>query len=191
MIFYLVLIIGTAIITTIFSSIFHTFFNLDLWFTLIYPSIMVITIIAIDGLFAFIIRRLPNKWFDEKHTGFAATKKEASFYEKLQIKKWKDKVPELGGFTAFHKDKIDDPYNTEYLKRYILEANYGMLGHLFGAIFGFAIIAIPPYSSWYAINLPIAIVNCFLSLIPMLILRYNLRKLHVLYKFASRRAPKQ
>lgn len=190
MIFYLVLIIGTAIITTIFSSIFHTFFGFDLWFTLIYPSIMVITIIAIDGLFAFLIRRLPNKWFNETHIRFSAGKIEANFYEKMQIKKRKDKVPELGGFTSFHKDKIDDPYNTEYLKRYILEANYGMLGHMFGAIFGFLILAIPPYQSWYAINLPIAIVNCFLSLIPMFILRYNLRKLHILYKFASRKTNK-
>ena len=37
-------------------------------------------------------------------------------YNKLKVKKWKDKIPEIGHFTGFRKNKISDPKNPEYIK---------------------------------------------------------------------------
>ena len=104
------------------------------------------------GVFAFIIRRLPNKWFDEKVKMHYASRKELKFYEKLGVRTWKDKVPELGGFTSFHKDKIRDGDNPEYLKRFILECNYGAVIHLVTAILGFLIVFITKSSVFNVLN---------------------------------------
>ena len=97
-----------------------------------------VAVILLDGAVAFIIRRLtPQKWFSADRKIFLITKKERDLYGALRIKKWKDKIPELGGFTGFHKNKLESTSDTKYLERFILEANYGVVIHLANAIFGF------------------------------------------------------
>ena len=129
---------------------------------------------------------LPKKWFNSPKKFFSAGKKEARFYEKLGIKKWKDRIPEFGGFTSFSKSKIFDPKNNEYVIRYITEANYGVMVHITGMVFGFLIIFILP-KFWYLVGLPVAVINLIYNALSLVILRYNLPKLHVLYKFNSKK----
>ena len=128
-------------------------------------------VILWDGLWAFLIRRMPEKYFAPMKKCFAVGEKELGFYRYLRIKKWKRFVPELGGFTGFHKDKLADPRDPEYLSRYLLEANYGVLIHFVNALLGFAILFLPflPLS----LGIPIVIVNGILSLMPAMILRSN------------------
>jgi hypothetical protein len=140
--------------------------------------ILTISVIAIDGLFAFIIRRLPERYFDENHKIFMAGKKECRFYEMIKIKEWKDQVLELGGFTSFHKDEIRKPDDIEYIKRFILECNYGSLIHLVDSLLGFLIIFITPLDICYIFAIPVALINMILNFLPMFILRYNVPRLH-------------
>lgn len=52
---------------------------------------------AMDALIAAFVRHaLPSKWFDHKKSVFTVEKKEKLFYEKIKIRKWKDKIPEWG-----------------------------------------------------------------------------------------------
>ena len=148
----------------------------------------VVVSILVDGLVAFIGRRLPKKWMDPNKKIFTASPKQMKFYEKIGVKKWKDKVPELGGFTSFHKDKLTDPWNLEYVERYILEACYGVIIHAFSPFFGFLIILMDykMYTStswmWLTIMIPVAVVNAILIYLPTIILKYNLPKLKMLYE---------
>ena len=148
----------------------------------------VVVSILVDGLVAFIGRRLPKKWMDPNKKIFTASPKQMKFYEKIGVKKWKDKVPELGGFTSFHKDKLTDPWNLEYVERYILEACYGVIIHAFSPFFGFLIILMDykMYTStswmWLTIMIPVAVVNAVLIYLPTIILKYNLPKLKMLYE---------
>ncbi len=138
------------------------------------------SVIFIDGIFATIVRHvLPNKWFGMDKKYYVASKKECKFYDKLYIKKWKEKVPELGVFTAFSKSEIKDPRNNEYVERFILEANYGIAVHVACVTFGFIVAFYRPIN----IGLWVAIVNAILNFLPIFILRYNLPKLHALHKF--------
>ena len=152
-------------------------FGLELLLTLAGVAI----VFVIDGLFAFIARRLPEKWFtpDAKH--FDVRKGEQNFYRRLGIKKWKKFIPEWGCFTGFHKDKIREPESSEYIGRFLIESNYGVLGHVAGAIFGFAIIFIPFFRP-LAMALPIAAVNLVLSLLPTMLLRFNTPPLRRMYR---------
>ena len=77
------------------------------WQIIIWSVVATISVIVIDGLMATLIRWIcPQKWFVFGKKIFVAKKKECFFYEKLGIKKWKDKVLELGQFTSFRKNKI-------------------------------------------------------------------------------------
>ncbi|MBE7087583.1 MAG: hypothetical protein E7369_04705, partial [Clostridiales bacterium] len=96
---------------------------------------MTVSVILIDGIFAFIVRwLLPKNWFNENRKIFVAKNSECKFYEHLKIKKWKDKVLELGCFTSFSKSKIVKPKDPEYLKQFIIESNYGIVCHIVGVI---------------------------------------------------------
>ena len=162
-------------------------FGVSFWFILGAVLINVVAVIAVDGLFAFLIRRLPEKWFGHERRFFQVSAKEKKFYEKLKIRKWKDKVPELGQFTNFHKNKVAEPRNNVYLERYMLEAAYGEVIHLAGCFLGFVIIFFYPLKYWLCFGFPVAVINLIMNILPYFILRYNFYKMKVLYRSNERK----
>ena len=162
-------------------------FGVSFWFILGAVLINVVAVIAVDGLFAFLIRRLPEKWFGHERRFFQVSAKEKKFYEKLKIRKWKDKVPELGQFTNFHKNKVAEPRNNVYLERYMLEAAYGEVLHLAGCFLGFVIIFFYPLKYWLCFGFPVAVINLIMNILPYFILRYNFYKMKVLYRSNERK----
>ena len=142
----------------------------------------VIAVIAWDGLMAFLIRRaLPMSWFSPGKKIFNVSKKEKKFYQSIKIKSWKDKIPELGGFTSFHKNELSSSNDVEYLKRFIIESNYGVVIHIENALLGFMIFLIPMCSA-PSIWIPIFAVNLVLSMLPVFVLRYVTHTLNRLYE---------
>ena len=162
-------------------------FGVSFWFILGAVLINVVAVIAVDGLFAFLIRRLPEKWFGHERRFFQVSAKEKKFYEKLKIRKWKDKVPELGQFTDFHKNKVAEPRNNVYLERYMLEAAYGEVIHLAGCFLGFVIIFFYPLKYWLCFGFPVAVINLIMNILPYFILRYKFYKMKVLYRSNERK----
>ncbi len=170
------IIIGAANLVIMISNIA---LNKGVLISLLAPLAATIFVIALDGVGAALLRRFPENIFSPDRRVFVAGKKERNFYKSLKIKKWKAKIPELGGFTNFHKNKIESKTDKQYLSRFLLEINYGVIIHLQNAIFGFLTLILPfPIS----ITLPVAIVNFVLSLMPMAVLRYNGTVLKTLYK---------
>ena len=145
-----------------------------------WTSIDILVVFIIDAIIAFVIRRLPEKWFDYKYKAFKIFKWERKFYEAIKIKKWKDKIPELGQLTNFKKNKVREPKNSEYLLRYLMECVYGETIHFLSIILGFLILLINPKCCLY-FGLPIAIANGIISYLSFAILRYNRPKLTILY----------
>ena len=152
-----------------------------LWLSLD-TAVGVVAIIAWDGLMAFLIRRLlPMSWFAPGKKIFQVSKRERKIYLALKIKSWKDKVPELGGFTSFHKNELSSSNDIEYLKRFITESNYGVIIHLENAALGFLIFLIPLCNA-PSIWIPIFAVNFVLSMLPVFVLRYVIYTLNRLYE---------
>ena len=133
----------------------------------------------------------PNKWFNDQLKLYRPTKKECRFYEKIGIKKWKDKTAEWGGLNGFSKNKIEDPNSPEYIKKFILEINKGFLDHFISLFISFFAIFILPSKFWLPMGLPIAITSFILNIIPVFILRYNMPRLQVMLKFAERKAERK
>lgn len=178
------LIISVATVIIILANFFiagSLDLNNLLWLT-IDTVTGVIAIIAWDGLMAFVIRRaLPMSWFSPGKKIFQVSKKEKKFYQSIKIKSWKDKIPELGGFTSFHKNELSSSNDVEYLKRFIIESNYGVIIHIENALLGFLIFLIPMCST-PSIWIPIFAVNFVLSMLPVFVLRYVTHTLNRLYE---------
>ncbi len=136
---------------------------------------------VIDGFFAFVINKLPNKWFDETKKCFHVSAFEQKFYLKLGVRRWKDKVWELGGLASFRKNKLANPNDVNYIKRFIIETNKGVITHRIGYFVGFLGIFLLPLKYALVIGVPVAFVNLVLNIMPTIILRYNLPKLMALH----------
>ena len=138
--------------------------------------------IAIDGGFAAIVHFCPTKWFDIDKKIFSVSSKERKFYEKIKIRKWKDKVVELGGLGGFRKNELKTSSDINYIKQFIVESNKGVIVHIASCILGFVILLVFPSECFYSISLPIAIMNIVLNIPSTFILRYNTPKLLAGYK---------
>lgn len=180
---YILIIFITAVILSLVNIIwFMPFLDLNAWQIIITTIVHIVAVIGIDAIIAFLIRRLPGKWF-RKDTGvFKINKWERKYYEKIGIKKWKDKIPEWGKLTSFSKSKLENPNDNEYVSRFLLECRYGELIHLLGMILGFLIIFIMDLKFCLNFAIPVALVNGFLNYPSYAILRYNRPKLLVLYE---------
>lgn len=180
MILYLSIItVCIAVLSTVITAIYQANFLAVLGYT----ALAVVIEILIDALVATAARLLPKKCAQHDKKAFTVTAKEKRFYEKLKIRKWKDLVPEIGHFTGFRKNKIVDPKSVEYVDRFLLETCYGEIGHFFALFLGFLLLLFFPLTPmWFAISVPVSIVNIFLNLPSLFILRYNSYKLEILRK---------
>ena len=144
-------------------------------------------VIFVDGIEALLIRRLtPKAWYMPERRFFSVGKREFRFYKKIKIVRWKDKVPELGCFTGFSKRNLGDTNNVSYLKRYIMEINYGTVIHLVNAHTGFLVFFVPYCDELY-VWLPVTVVNYVLSMAPVFVLRYTSHMLGKIYKAKLKR----
>lgn len=180
MILYLLIIFGCSLVIAATVALWSGQ-NFLILFGLV--AIGVVFEIAVDGLVATIARLMPAKFADHTKKVYQVSAKEKKFYEKLKIRMWKEKIPEIGHFTGFRKNKLADPQSVEYVDRFLLESCYGELGHFFSLFLGFTVLLLYPLSDvWFALAIPVAIVNFFLNLPSILVLRYNSYKLVVLKK---------
>ncbi|MBO4356185.1 MAG: hypothetical protein J5850_04965 [Clostridia bacterium] len=187
--YYPVIIVVSMVIVSVINILFNPSFP-----PYVYPVatvILTVAVIAVDGLVAWLIRAMPEKHFDYSKKIFHTGKREIRFYEFIGVKKWKDCVPELGMFTGLRKNKISDPRNPEYLRRYILEACYGIIIHYASVPASLMILLLDfgmykgASNLWLTVALPVAFVNMVLILLPAFILKYNLPKLVKLYDHLS------
>lgn len=181
--FYLIVVFISMALIIGANLLFSASFSLaGLGWTALSVTVATGAIFAIDGISALAIRRLtPKKWYLPNLKLFTVSKKERNFYNRLKIKAWKDMVPELGGFTSFHKDHLESPSDVKYLERFLIESNYGVIIHLANALLGF-IIAFIPLCHSPSVWIPVFVVNFILSLMPVAILRHTSYTLLRLYQ---------
>ena len=173
--FYIrVIVVAVFIIASLHLTLFSSF-----WHALFCTAFATVAVIVIDGVTAFLIRRLPERYFAPDSDFFHVGEKERRLYRKWKIKVWKDKVPELGCFTGFHKNKLENVHDREYLARFLVESNYGVIIHIVNALAGFLLILLPELP--ITVSLSVAMVNFVLSMMPVAVLRYNTAPLRRLY----------
>ncbi len=188
--FYIITISVAAVLIALGNFLGDGFYTVSSFVSLMLTTIAgVVAVIAVDGVLAFVARRMPGRWFSPEAKAFSVGKWELKLYKMTKINSWKKQVPELGCFTGFHKDQVREPRTSAYIGRFLLESNYGVLGHVLGALFGFVIMLLP-FLRPLSMALPIAIVNFILSMLPTMILRFNTPALRKLYRRSLAREEK-
>lgn len=175
---YLIIISVCALIIAAVVSILY---EVGFFGTLGLVALAVVIEILIDAMVATFARLLPKKCANYTLKVYRVSAKEKRFYEKLKIRLWKDRIPEIGHFTGFRKNKLVDPRSVAYVERFLMESCYGEIGHFFALPLGFLVLLLFPISTtWIAIGIPVAIVNFFLNVPTIFVLRYNSYKLTIL-----------
>ncbi len=133
---------------------------------------------ALDAIIAVSINKMPNEWFGIDKKIFSVSKKERTLYKFLRVRKWKDKVWELGGLGGFSKKELKEPKNPEYIERFIIECNKGVITHRLSYFIGYLAMLTTLNVCAFTVALPIATVNLVLNVMPTIILRDNTPRLH-------------
>lgn len=142
---------------------------------------------ALDGVVAFVVNRFSDKHFGVDNRLFHVTDAERRFYKKLRVRLWANKVWELGSLGGFSKKSVNEPDNPEYIEKFIIECNKGVMTHRLSYPVGFlAMLTLPGICS-VTIALPVATVNLLLNILPVIVLRHNTPMLKSLLKRLRRR----
>ncbi len=189
----MVIYLSIIFLSIIFISVMNIIFTMSM-FNLSAPYIFFIVFISavinfiIDAIVALVIHKLPKKWFNPYNSIYKVWGFERKFYENIGIKRWKDRVPEMGQLCNFKKDKIASINDNEYIYKFLEETCYAEVLHFLSAILGFAVIFVFPMKYMLYFTLPVALVNCFLQVLPIFIQRYTRPKLIKLYERNLRNA---
>lgn len=132
---------------------------------------------ALDGGIAILINKMPGGWFGVDNAHFEVSEREKELYKRLRVRLWKDKVWELGGLGGFSKKKLLEPGSPEYIEKFIIECNKGVVVHRVSYFLGFLTMLTIFNICALTVALPVALVNLFLNILPTLALRYNTPKL--------------
>lgn len=182
--FYLT-VIGVAML--IISAV-NIIFGAAAWYNIIILVVVCTALqFALDGIIAIIINKMPDKLFGADNSLYNVSDFEKNLYKNLKVRKWKDKVWELGGLGGFSKKNLANPNSPEYIEKFIIECNKGVLTHRLSYPIGFLPMLFIPNICAFSIALPVAMVNLFLNILPTLILRYNTPKLKMLLQRMKRR----
>jgi hypothetical protein len=128
---------------------------------------------ALDGLIAFIINKLPDSWFSITNPLYRVSARERKIYARLGVRVWKDSIWELGGLGGFSKRRLNEPENPEYIEKFIIECNKGVMTHKLSYPIGFLAMLTLPHLPALSIALPVAIINVLLNVLPTMALRFN------------------
>lgn len=152
------------------------------WLSALYLLISVSFCGVSCGIISLVSRKLPKKWFAYDNKRFRIFSFEQELYEKLAIKKWKDKIPELGCLCGFKKNKIYEPRNPEYLHKFLEENCIAEWLHFESILCGVIIFFIVPANFLMTVTIPVFLLNAMLHTLPVVVQRYLRPKLFRIYE---------
>ena len=180
--------LSTIGIAMLVISTFNILFETASWYYIIIAVVWCTALqFALDGLIAIIINKMPDRWFSADNPLYKVSKWERELYKKLKVRLWKDKVWELGGLGGFSKKKLKEPDSPEYIEKFIIECNKGVLTHRLSYPVGFLAMLTLSGVCALTVALPVAIVNLFLNVLPTLAIRYNTPMLTAILKRLKRK----
>ncbi len=137
MLYVIIVLICATILSTVNIAFFQDYLSLNWWEIILIVVGYIVAVILLDALVALIVNKSSKKLYKKEYRIFKIFKWERKFYEKLGIKKWKDKIPELGKLGNFSKGKVLDPKNSEYISKFIEECIRGEVTHITSCFIGF------------------------------------------------------
>lgn len=176
-------------IAMLIISAFNIAFRTAAWYYIVIAVILCTALqFALDGLIAIIINKLPDRLFGADDPRYRVSEREKALHKKLKVRLWKDRVWDLGSLGGFSKKNLADPNSPEYIEKFLIESNKGVLTHRLSYPIGFLPMVLFPNVCAFSIALPVAVVNLFLNILPTLSLRYSTPKLQLVLQRMRRKA---
>ncbi len=126
-----------------------------------------------DGIVALTVRLTPDRLYGAEDPRFAVSEREIKLYLRLGVRRWKDRIWELGGIGGFSKERLDRPEDPAYIEKYLVECNRGVVTHRLSYPVGFLAMLTVSGPCAFTVALPVALVNLYLNVLPTVVLRYN------------------
>ena len=123
-------------------------FQTAAWYYIVIAAIFCTALqFALDGIIAIAINKMPDRWFGAGHPLFRVTEAEKRLYQKLKVRRWKDKVWELGGLDGFSKKNLTQPTGPQVIEKFIIECNKGVVTHRLSYPIGFLATLVLRYNT--------------------------------------------
>jgi len=181
MLYFFIILITMIVVETASISVSLLTNSMTLTYAIFMPIFVNFYVLVVLGVVALLMRvLLPRKVWNSQKRCFKVSKKEIYFYNRIKIKKWKDKVPEMGCTSGFPKTKIRS-LDKKYLWKFLEETCYAEVMHFVVAFLGFTVLFFVNVSD-YPYVFPLLIVNFMLHLLPSLIQRFNRFRLLEVYE---------
>ncbi len=181
MLYFLIVLCAMFFVETMTISVSLITNSYSLVYAIIAPIFVNFYVIVVLAFLALSLRfLLPKRWLNYQSRYFKTRDFEIKKLQNLGIKKWKDKVPEMGWTAGFPKDKLKS-LDHKYLAKFLQETCFAEIMHNLAAVLGFTVLFFFPLKYYYFV-LPILFVNLFLHLLPCLIQRYTRYRLAKIYE---------
>lgn len=167
--------------------------ELSLGYLSVFLTLAALEAFAVDAIAALAVRYIiPQRFYNPFAKRFRCLRAEKRVYTKLGIRKWKDKIPETGGLlVGFQKKKVTALHDNAYIYKFMQETCYAELMHLISMPLGFITLALCPHPLRLTVALPVAAVNAFLQLLPVMVQRFIRPQLLRVYNANSKRNKQQ
>ena len=179
-------------IAVLLISVFNILLGTGAWYNIVITACLCAVVqFCLDGLVALAINKMPDRLFGIDNRMYYVSEAEKRFYKKIKVRSWKDKIWELGGLGGFSKARLAEPDSPEYIEKFIIECNKGVLTHRLCYPIGLLLMPFVSKPLAVTVVLPAALVNMFLNILPTLALRFNTPKLQAMLKRMKRIAKKK
>lgn len=183
MVSYLLAIFIGMLLMSVFNIVYTMpIYNIGPFHIILAVLANALIVFTIDAIVAYIIHKMPRKYFNPYSKKYKVWSFERKFYEAIGIRKWKDRIPEMGQLCDFKKDKIAEVDNNQYMFKFLEETCYAEVLHFLSAFLGFLVIFICPLKYVLCFSLPAALINFVLQILPAFIQRYLRPKLLKVYE---------
>lgn len=184
--------LSTAAVAMIIISAVNIACGTAKWYYIVAAVVWCVVLqFAIDGIVAIVINNMPDRWFGVDNKHYAVSEREQKLHKTLKVRRWKDKVWDLSSLGGFSKKNLSEPVTPEYIGKFIIECNKGVLTHIVSIPLGFLAMLTMFNICSFTIALPVAIVNSFLNTLSTLSLRYSTPKLHSLLRRLNKKRPEK
>ena len=164
------LILATCIILVIGLNLIFNF----AWMTLL-DLLISFAIVLLPSLFCVIgIRLLPKRWFTGDAKVYQVSEREIKFLNKIKVKTWKEKIPNIAKIKYKSSDIQIDPKDPKFVKKLLTETCYAESLHISCIVTAVVAALCIVKTRWFlTMALPIAIVYTFFNIPSILVQRYN------------------
>lgn len=144
------------------------------WMTLL-DLLIAFAIILLPSLFCAIgIRLLPKRWFDGNAKVYSVSAGETNFLNKIKVKSWKDKIPNIAKIKFNNLPTNIDPKDPNFVKKLISESCYAESLHISCILAALIALLCIIKTRWFlTMGLPIAIVYSIFNVPSILVQRFN------------------